>query len=246
MVRVVLYKPEHDINVGMCCRAMKNFGEKELFLVNPVAKIGFQARLYAKHSEDVLEKARKVSDFEQAVSGCKLVAGTTGVKERFKGDLKTCVSPREFVSKLSEKDFEETAIVFGSESTGLPLSVLNECDFIIHIPAWGEHPVLNLSHAVAVVLYEVYSKRFSESVEKSLYPLASKSDLILLEKMFRETTNAFPEIENKERVSLSFKRILRRARPSVAEAKNLLATIAPVWRMACGRKKGNELRRELK
>jgi TrmH family RNA methyltransferase len=62
----------------------------------------------------------------------------------------------------------KTAIVFGRESNGLSNEELSMCDSIITIPASTEYPVLNLSHAVAVVLYEL-SKQYPAQKKETLF-----------------------------------------------------------------------------
>jgi TrmH family RNA methyltransferase len=48
------------------------------------------------------------------------------------------------------------ALVFGRESTGLRNEEVSMCDFIFTIPASKSYNSLNLSHAVAVVLYSLF------------------------------------------------------------------------------------------
>ena len=81
-MRFVLVRPEHDMNVGAVCRAIKNFGFAELWLVDPQCKLGLEAKKYAKHSEEVLQNARKAGSLKEAVAGCDAAVGTTGVPVR--------------------------------------------------------------------------------------------------------------------------------------------------------------------
>ena len=49
-------------------------------------------------------------------------------------------------------------MVFGRESTGLTREEILKCDVLVSIPASKAYPVLNLSHAVAIILYELFKR----------------------------------------------------------------------------------------
>ena len=216
-VRVVLVEPLWDVNVGSVCRSMKNFGASELYLVNSKAPLGLEAVKFAKHAKNLLAKAKKVSSIKQAVEGCTVVVGTTGVVNRFnKRILKICVSSRELKSKLSSKD--KVALLFGNEQHGLDEKTLEECDFVSFIPTKPSYVVMNLSHAVTVFLYELFS-----SQSKKLYDTAERKKLAQLEKMFLQFASSNKTILHPAKVGKAFKRILRRARPSDDEVQALFS-----------------------
>jgi len=216
-LRVVLVEPKWDVNVGSICRAMKNFGASELFLVKPKAKLGVEAVKYAKHAREILENARKVNTMKQAFEGCTLVVGTTGIIKRFgKRILKKCVSARELRKFLGKKD--TAAIVFGNEEHGLSDKFLGECDVVAFIPSSPKYPVLNLSHAVAIMLYEVYATEGEKQMKELPAP---REKLQRLEKLFLEFAKGNKTIRDPVKVSTAFKRILRRARPSETEIQTL-------------------------
>ena len=76
--RVVLVEPEHEGNVGAVARAMGNFAFDDLCMVNP-CPLGDEALKRAKHAGHILSKAAIVDTLDEAVKGCSLVVGTTGV-----------------------------------------------------------------------------------------------------------------------------------------------------------------------
>ena len=55
--RVVLVEPLHSGNIGSVARVMKNFGFKELVLLNP-CELDTPARVMAMHDYDIIENAR--------------------------------------------------------------------------------------------------------------------------------------------------------------------------------------------
>ena len=53
-----------------------------------------------------------------------------------------------------------TVIVIGNEGKGISRLVKEKCDYLVSIPMAGEIESLNASVSAAVLLYEVYNKRF--------------------------------------------------------------------------------------
>ena len=151
-VRVVLVEPKRDENVGAVARVMKNFGFYSLYIVGD--SVGEKAFYVAYHAEDVLEKCKFVRTLEEAVEGSHIVVGTTAKTASENNVLRNFVEP-ERLREIVEGKNGILTVVFGREDFGLLNEELRKCDFIVHIPANPAYPVLNLSHAVAVVLYEL-------------------------------------------------------------------------------------------
>ena len=51
-----------------------------------------------------------------------------------------------------------TACILGSETRGVPVSVLKKCDKILEIPMNGEKESLNVSVSAGIVLYRLFDK----------------------------------------------------------------------------------------
>jgi tRNA/rRNA methyltransferase len=152
--RVVLVSPQNDGNVGAVARSMGNFGFDDLTMVTPclITEEGYKR---AKHAGDILRSASIVDGLDQAVEGCSLVVGTSGIVTG--GDkhfIRIPLTPRELAGRVKEYD-GTVALLFGREDSGLSQEDLAKCDVLVHIPASDRYPVLNLSHAVAIVLYEI-------------------------------------------------------------------------------------------
>jgi len=220
---VVLVEPEFEINLGSIARAMENFGAKDLVLVRPKAKLGFQAKLFAKHAWPLLKKAKAAKGLDEAVKGCSFVAGTTGVPRRFWRGIKNCLTPPELAEKVAGQN-ESVALVFGNEGTGLGPEDLKKCDAIVTIPTSKKYPVMNLSHAVAVVLYALFSSR----KPGALYEPAPRKKLRRLESMFGEIMAGAKTVHDKEKVARAFGQILARARPGDDEAQAMFAAMSGI------------------
>ncbi len=146
MVAVVLVEPESPGNIGSVARVMKNFGFKELVLVNP-CKITEEAFKMARHGEDILKNAKIFHKLERAIEPYQVKIATTGKTRNF-----VTIRPEEIPK------YESMCIVFGRESSGLTNEEISMCDLVVQIPANPDYPVLNISHAVAIILYTLFEK----------------------------------------------------------------------------------------
>jgi tRNA/rRNA methyltransferase len=154
-VRVVLVEPRYEGNVGSVCRAMKNFGFDDLVLVRP-CPLGDFAKAMAMHAQDLLASARIVDTFDEAITEADIVVGTTGKPgARQDGHVRyPFFNPRELKEMLNERS-GIMALVFGREDWGLVNDIVERCDIVAYVPTSKEYPIMNLSQAVTVFLYEL-------------------------------------------------------------------------------------------
>ena len=153
--RVVLAEPKYEGNVGSVARVMKNFGFTDLILINP-PKLGDFFLAMAAHAADIFDKCKIVRSFEEAVNNSDLIVGATGIggKSNDEHIRMPFYNPAELKEKLCGRA-GVISLVFGREDVGLSNEELKKCDMIVKIPTSDEYPVMNLSHAVAVILYEL-------------------------------------------------------------------------------------------
>ena len=156
-VVVVLVEPEYQMNIGFVARAMKNFGVRELILVNPPELTG-EAYKFAMHARDILENAKTVKTLDEALKMVDVAVGTSGISGKVYLPDRTPISPEEF-AKRAFLYGGKIGVFFGRESRGLSNAELEKMDFTVTIPTSDEYPIMNLSHAVAVILYEIYRQR---------------------------------------------------------------------------------------
>tara|TARA_B100001250_G_C19787534_1_gene784876 strand:+ start:785 stop:1537 length:753 start_codon:yes stop_codon:yes gene_type:complete len=154
---IVLVEPQHDGNIGAVARSMMNFGFSDLRVVGRVGEWSEEARRRAKNSQEVLDKALRVSSMKEAVSDCSVVVGTSGKREDGeKTSSRHFLLPDELPDRLSNTQ-GKVALVFGPEGKGLLNNQLRLCDLLVTIPSWEGYPILNLSHAVAIICYSWYT-----------------------------------------------------------------------------------------
>ncbi|MCL1811083.1 MAG: RNA methyltransferase [Methanomassiliicoccaceae archaeon] len=217
-VRFVLVGPKFEGNVGAVARSMANFDFEELYLVEP-CEIGEDAYRRAKHGSDILDNAVSVGTMEEAVEDCFLVAGTSGITT--KGDrnyTRLPVPVREFAQHVSGYD-EKMAVVFGREDIGLFQEELNKCDLLINVPTSDRYPVLNLSHAATLVMYELF--QFG-NVTRRAEP-AERKEKEYMFGFFDDLMDAidYPD-HRREDTSVMFRRMMGRSIPTKYEYNTIM------------------------
>jgi len=215
--KIVLVGTEYPINLGYCARVLANFGHAEMNLVFPKAKIGKTAIMHAKHAKRLLEKAKIYQNIEDATRDCDFVVGTTGITSRGNETLRSPINLEKFAKKTEETN-GRIAILFGREGTGLSAEEIKRCDFLVSIPTSKNYPVLNLSHALAIVLY-----RISRTKHYGFGKEARKSEKDELAKTFSEITDLYgSQLRNGGKIKLAFRRMIGRSMVSDLEAAALL------------------------
>lgn len=152
-VRIVLCSPEGEANMGAVARSMSCFGLADLVLVTPFRKPAQEARNWACQGGPVLESLRIVESLDEALEGINLAAGLTRRAGKRRHRM---LSPRDFRTQVLPRSLPgRLALVFGTEETGLSKDELDRCHRLVRIPTLGS---LNLSHAVSLMLYELFGR----------------------------------------------------------------------------------------
>jgi len=159
--RVVLVRPRSPGNVGSVARALKNFGMRDLVLVDPRLHrsadrpgeepfFEAESRRMASHAADVLAESRTAPTVAEAVADCTVVFATAPQPS---GRLRT-LTPEEVAAALAAlAEGERGALLFGSESSGLTNDELALSAGLLVIPTDPAYRDLNLAQSVAVVAY---------------------------------------------------------------------------------------------
>jgi tRNA/rRNA methyltransferase len=227
--RVVLVRPHIAANIGATARVMRNFGFSELVLVDPVADPQDpRGRLLATHAQDVIDSARIVSEFTDAVGDCVLVAGTSA---RIGGLFRrqSVVAPEQ-IAKLVMQGLSSgpVALVFGPEPSGLTDLEVTRCHFLIHIPTEPEYPALNLAQAVAITLYEIHKEWLCRAgAAPNRKDLVAPAPFAVQEHMFESLREALEAVhflygEKADALMHGLRHLLGRANPTEMEVKLLL------------------------
>jgi tRNA/rRNA methyltransferase len=156
---VILVRPQLAVNIGMCARAMANFGLSDLRLVNPregwprtgaLRKGAYAAAAGAVH---LLEAAKLFPTLEEAVADLNGLYATTA---RERGQLKPVLAAEAAMTEAAGRvaTGEKLGLLFGPERTGLANEEVALADTIISFPVNPAYASLNLAQAVLLVGYE--------------------------------------------------------------------------------------------
>ena len=172
-IRIVLVGTLYSGNVGSVCRAMANMGIRDLVLAGPqLCDKWEEAARMAVHATDILDARRETPTLEQAVADCAFVVGTTARGGLYRQHVKT---PRDVAPELLRLAANgKVALVFGREDKGLSNDEIGQCTHLIRIPVHPDYTSLNLSQAVLLCCYELYSAlgTYEPPIEKSLPAVA--------------------------------------------------------------------------
>ncbi len=156
-ISVILVEPSKPQNLGSIARGMMNFGFENLIIINPQLELANpEIEVVARRANYIINQAQLVTDLNEIRESFDFLIGTTA---RVGGDynLKRVAVPPERLLN-DEFDYEKIGIVFGKEQSGLSNEEIALCDLIITIPTHESYPVLNLSHAVTIILYFLFQK----------------------------------------------------------------------------------------
>lgn len=153
-IHFILYKPAVPGNVGAAARAMKTMGFSSLRLVDPCDHLHKEARMLAHGSFDILENAVVCDTFEKAVSDLDLLVCTTAKERTAKHEYHSSRDLRHQLEKKSGQ-LHKVGILFGTEESGLPNTLILQSDLAVSIPMHTTYPSLNLGQSVMVFAYEL-------------------------------------------------------------------------------------------
>jgi tRNA/rRNA methyltransferase/tRNA (cytidine32/uridine32-2'-O)-methyltransferase len=229
MIVVVLNEPQDLVNIAHVVRGMKNFGLRDLRLVNPGEFESHRVEGIAHQTQDVLARVRTFQTLEAAIGDCVHVVGFTARGRTAKRNLQR---PREAaveVNALAAGGPEPVALLFGREDRGLSNEALDLCHRIVTIPSDPNYSSLNLAHAVIIMLYELALARGAEAQPfKTPRRPSEPTPTEEIERLFVDVATALRAIEffktrNADNVMRTMREIAHRTPFDLREVKLLRA-----------------------
>ncbi|MGE0088409.1 MAG: TrmH family RNA methyltransferase [Bacteroidales bacterium] len=144
---VIAYQIKTPENIGNIIRLADNAGCKKVIIATDDENIRIsKVRKTAGLSFDSMswEICPTFEVLNKIPAGYKIVSVETSSD-----------SENIFTSNLPEK----VAIIVGNEIVGIDDEILNKSDQIVHIPLLGHNTSMNVSHALAVALFEWFRKQ---------------------------------------------------------------------------------------
>lgn len=216
MITVALLSPESEGNVGAIARVMKNFSLSRLLLIDPGCDhLSADSMARSTHASSILKRAKvgKLSSLKKF----DYVIATTAIVGTDYNIPRLPITPSCLSQILDRK--ADSCILFGPESSGLPNSVIRRCDIIVKIPSDQKYPTMNISHAAAIILYELFKARPACAAA----PVKKKEKDILLDNINKLIDSlGFATEQKKDTQKLVWKRVINRSMLTRREAFALL------------------------
>ena len=234
-IRIVMINTFHPGNIGAAARAMKNMGLESLYLVDPQDYPSADAVSRAAGAKDVLDRSVIVDTLEEAIQDCSLVIGTSA---RMRSDPWPVITPDTCAQKLvEESQAGPVAVVFGRETMGMLNEELQLCNFHVCIPANPDYPVLNVSSAIQLIVYEIF--KHSQSFQQQKQQIEREPKYVELREMtlFVESLEkvlkalGFLIEKHPGRTMLRIKRLVNRVRPEAKEMNILWGMMSSAQNM---------------
>jgi tRNA/rRNA methyltransferase len=228
-VAVALVEPQYETNVGYIARIMKNFGYKQLYVINPSFDKEKAAR-FATHGKDILAST-KIITLKELREKFDVLVGTTALSAYSRLNILrnsiNVVRLSEIIKNVGmEKDF---CILLGRESSGLNNRECEMCDLVVTIDTKTDYRTINISHALAILLYEI-SKSLPEFTLKDgkmrtrSKTLATRQEMDLLINYVNEIADKCGYDKHKQpMLNSAVQRLLARGIPTSKEVMLLVS-----------------------
>jgi TrmH family RNA methyltransferase len=219
---VVLAEPKTPGNIGAVARAMANFGLSSLRIVQGVP-LDEDAYKRALHAASILEEASRHDDMASALEGLDFTVATSGIVNiNDKRHVRNALTPAQLSERVAPME-GTVGLVFGREDYGLFTEELAQCDVVVTVPTSPEYPVMNLSHAVAVLLYELH--RGMSLPHETIKASEAERDLLL--KAFDELLEATDYPPHKlDNTRVMLRRIIGRSTLSEWEYHTMMGIVS--------------------
>lgn len=214
-IKIIMVEPLYQINLGYVARVAKNFGINKINLVKPRCNYkGKEAIKYSKHAVSLLKSAKIYKNIKDAASDCDIIIGTTGMWHKSDDSFFNVYTLNK--AKTFIKKGKRIALLIGRDDIGLTKEELTMCDFTIFVPTDKDYSVLNISHALGIILYELTREKLSADAPMDRF-YSDKKSIEGLSKLFWKFIKNRSEIRNKKAVLFAFEHVIRRSNPTKKE-----------------------------
>lgn len=218
-ITIVLNKPKYPGNVGSVARCAGNMGVGKISVVGNRDLAAEEMNQMATHfAAGIVNRIQHFDRLDDALEKFHYIVGATSRRGSGRGPV---VSPREMAERLVDvSQNNEVALLFGPEDAGLSNDDLKFCHMLVTIPTSKNFKSINLSHAVMILCYEIYTAR-SEPLEMFTPRIAESAEL---EGMYKQMKSLLMEIgflnhENPDYWMMHIRRFLGRTKLLSKEVK---------------------------
>ena len=147
---VVLVRPHFSSNLGSVARAAKNFGVRDVRLIEPAVAADEESVRLASGADDLLVGLTRHERLTDAVAEFDAVVATSSLRGREEQRFLNLAELPHFLKDLGGE--ARVAFVFGPERSGLTEEERSRASACLRLPTDPAFPTMNISHAVAAVL----------------------------------------------------------------------------------------------
>ncbi|HLD05862.1 MAG TPA: RNA methyltransferase [Candidatus Nanoarchaeia archaeon] len=190
---IVMIEPQNPGNIGAVARIMANFGYSKLILINPQCKLDEEARNRAKHAQKILQQTL-IQDWKYLKRYDYLI-GTAGKTTTAYNLRRIPINPAQCAERITKLRKSKIALLLGREGDGLYNHELQTCDFVVTVPTSPRYPSMNISHALCVLLYELFQHSAKDKTSEAYTPIdqRDKERLIRLTYEALDRTHFVPD-----------------------------------------------------
>jgi tRNA/rRNA methyltransferase len=244
---VVLVEPQLGENIGMCARAMGNFGLTQLRLVKP--RDGWpniHAQRAASGADHILDQVQLFDTVEAAVADCSLLFATTA---RAHDQAKPVVGPEEAARQaVGEVAGGGTAgILFGRERYGLENDEVALANRIVTFPVNPGFASLNLAQAVLLMGYEWFKLVTANALPYEMPERSERASNHQMQAFFDNLVNELDKVEflrppeKREVMLVNLRNIFTRMEPTKQDMHTLHGVVMAIAEGRKGPAKGGVL-----
>jgi len=221
-IYVVLVEPLYQGNIGYLARLSYNFGVKGLYMVGGPGELTDEAISRSMHGVRLLDSMKRVESLREIKDELDYMVGTSAVSWfSEKSQERTPLTPGGF-GRWAGGVVGRVGVVFGREDKGLSRDEISLMDLMVTIPANPEYPTLSVSHAAAIILYEIHYASLSERPWR-VPRRASGFEKEVLVEQFSKLVESLPLNQaRKKSATVHFRRIIARSSPTTWEFYSLM------------------------
>ena len=131
-ISFILHKPQLSENIGLCARGMKNFGFKNLSLIEPKPIFpNDKIKATSVGAYDVIKKAKIFDNTYDAISNFNIVISLSARKRDIN---KKHISINRFLRMITNTKNTKFGFMFGPEASGLSNDEISYASYTLQIP----------------------------------------------------------------------------------------------------------------
>ena len=208
-IYIVFVECETPGNIGFLARTMANFGLKNLVLINPPT-LTPEAYYQATHGKYIVENALIYPSLDEFYRSKRIdfKIASTGVAGGSYNLSRIPLRPEQLSKSININN--KIAILFGREGDGLSNKEIEDCDICVSIPTDPTYPILNISHAAAIIFYELFKNKHEFPVEGLEESTSLEKEYLIKDMEGMINSLDIPEKKKKNGLKV-FKNIINRA-----------------------------------